>query len=743
VLALLPVLAIGRALAELLAHPAPATTAGRIGVGLAMTALLIGAVFFAYSIKYYLASILGLVLSFTSQERSRSEADIAGRIARRRPANGDGNGHLELGYDPMVSIHIACYNEQRVIERLLTACARLEYPRFEVVVVDDSTDGSVELLQRWRQVPGFKVIHRESRQGFKGGALAAALEATDPRAEYIVVFDADALPFPDAIRRFLPHFYSNGGLPPVALPQVAAVQSYQWHVLNKSESWLTEGVRVEYAGSYMVERPFQQVLGSMKMIAGTAYMIRADLIRELGWGQSLTEDWELTLRLYERGYKVIFTPYAETPAECVSTFSRLVRQRMRWAEGHAYNVRRSFGRILRSRAISLTEKFEFLYFSIYYLQSMLFVAGAVAWAVSELVLRAYVPGWTAALGWSLLFSNLLALPVMNATGLMLEDAPRRDFGGVFGALALSLLLVPFQAWASIKGLFEREEGPWFRTPKTGRVTDAIHHLRQLRQLRRWLKGGERRAAQPPRRWAAASIRRGSRRGWIAVACLAAVIAGLGALASRMPIAYANPDQLYLRNTTSTVNAGDESLDVQGPLLATKVFASGSSFTWLSTTSYSGGSVSSGTYTFKLDWATNSCGLLGASACTVTVTWGYCNSGCITLQSAAATFTFTLDAGSGSIGSQTQSATGSAMTLSGCSCNFYVRITSASSATAAWTLAYNGNIVVCTNQCDDTNIQTPSLPVAEQVFSLGGLMVLVPIGGWWLVRQAWPRRRRGG
>jgi hypothetical protein len=83
-----------------------------------------------------------------------------------------------------------------------------------------------------------------------------------------------------------------------------------------------------------------------------------------------------------------------------------------------------------------------------------------------------------------------------------------------------------------------------------------------------------------------------------------------------------------------------------------------------------------------------------------------------------------------------------MTLSGCSCNFYVRITSASSATAAWTLAYNGNIVVCTNQCDDTNIQTPSLPVVEQVLSLSGLVALCPIASWWLARHAWPRRPRG-
>src|SRR5258708_31830103 len=124
----------------------------------------------------------------------------------------------------------------------------------------------------------------------------------------------------------------------------------------------------------MVERPFQDAIGSLKMIAGTAYMIRADVLRQVGWGTSITEDWELTLRLYARGFKVVYTPYAETPAECVATFSRLARQRMRWAEGHCYNVRRHFGEIVRSRHIGFVEKLEFLFYSSYYLQAVLLIA---------------------------------------------------------------------------------------------------------------------------------------------------------------------------------------------------------------------------------------------------------------------------------------------------------------------------------------------------------------------------------
>ncbi|HEV2036184.1 MAG TPA: glycosyltransferase family 2 protein, partial [Candidatus Dormibacteraeota bacterium] len=489
------------------------------------------------------------------------------------------------------------YNEKRVIERLLQALDQLEYPEYEVVVVDDSNDESVQILQRWRDRPRFKILHRGSRKGYKGGALQEALKVTDPRTEYVVVFDADSVPFPDSIERLLPHFYrvsegrvnrtleSNfGRTEPTSEPgqikrraEVAAVQSYQWHVLNKSESWLTEAVRAEYSGSYMVERPFQDAVGALKMIAGTAYMIRADVLREVGWGTSITEDWELTLKLYARGYKVAYTPWAETPAECVSTFARLARQRMRWAEGHTHNVRKWFLPIMRSPYLTPLEKGEFLFDSTYYLQAALFVVGSVSWLISETVFHTHVPGWTALLGWSLLFSNIFALPLMNLGGLILEEAPRRDLQGVLGALVLSFALVPFQGWAALKGLISKDEGPWFRTPKTGRVTDEVHHLRRLHMLRRWLLGPRERrqdvrlarpAAPPP--VLRISGRRPSRWvGWTVALALLAAFGGMALLASQVPVVHAAGSPLYLHGTGTAPGCNPGTMD---PTVGSRVTA---------------------------------------------------------------------------------------------------------------------------------------------------------------------------
>ena len=489
----------------------------RIGLIFATIALGMGSVFFAYSMKYYLT--LALVLSFSRQpleEGGGFAVSLNGRLNNNHRNNRNGNGwlarifglmngngngerremvpagglqpsleHIKLKRYPFVSIHLPFYNEKKVADRILSACTSFDYPNFEIVVCDDSTDKTVKILEKWKSHPKVKVLHRKTRQGFKGGALAHALKHTDPKAEFVVVLDADFIPYPDTLELFIKYFkVNNNGSEDFSKSNLAVVGGYQWHVLNKSENWITRGVRAEYAGSYVIERPGREILGLIKQISGSVYMIRSDLLKKFGWGTSITEDFELTLKLYEQGYKVIYTPYIQGPAECVSTLKRLIRQRMRWAEGHSNNIRKMFFRLMRSPKLTLMEKLEVLYFSPYYLQAFLFLMGTFSWILSETVFRARLPFWTSLWGWSLVLTNFFSLPLMNAVGLFLEESEEKDYLGLLSFVALSYILVPFQAYASIKGFLEKEEGPWFRTPKTGKITDIFTRGK----FYRWLTG---------------------------------------------------------------------------------------------------------------------------------------------------------------------------------------------------------------------------------------------------------------
>jgi cellulose synthase/poly-beta-1,6-N-acetylglucosamine synthase-like glycosyltransferase/mannose-6-phosphate isomerase-like protein (cupin superfamily) len=482
---------------------------------------------------------------------------------------------------PFISVHLPMFNEKRVAERLLKACTSFTYgpdnnqalnqskhgsgqassgpAGYEIVVADDSTDETTaivqEYAQQWnsrlktkdQQGPRIKVIHRDTREGFKGGALKEALKHTDKRAEFIVVFDADFVPYPDTLELFIKYFQASAGslsfgkgtrvqgtgnreeenTKPYNLRpdtcNIAAVQGYQWHVLNKSENWITRGVRTEYSGSYVVERSGEELYKGLKQIAGSVYMVRRDLLERFKWGTSITEDFQLTLKLYEQGYKVIYTPYIQAPAECASTLKRLIRQRMRWAEGHSHNIRKMFSRLMFGKweeisnypnyskeirnsneknilgqldqldirhssqrkswipsPLKASEKLEFLYLSPYYLQAAFFLIGTISWLISETIFKARLPFWTSIWGWSLVLTNLLSLPLMNSIGLFLEEAEEKDFIGTMSFVLLSYILVPFQAYASVKGFIEEEEGPWFRTPKTGKVTDILRRGRLYR-----------------------------------------------------------------------------------------------------------------------------------------------------------------------------------------------------------------------------------------------------------------------
>ena len=220
VLAIGPIAALVKGFVDLVTQSKIQSGGDWIAYGFAFTGLFLGAVFFAYAVKYYLSTLMVLITTLATGRNGNGHngnghnGNGTQHAGLNRIANGNGNGngyHIDLGYHPFVSVHVAAYNEKRVIERLLTALSELEYPAYEVVLVDDSTDDSSLILERWKDRPGFKILHRNSRQGYKGGALNEALKVMDPRTEYVVVFDADSVPFPDSIDRFLPHFYHVNG----------------------------------------------------------------------------------------------------------------------------------------------------------------------------------------------------------------------------------------------------------------------------------------------------------------------------------------------------------------------------------------------------------------------------------------------------------------------------------------------------------------------------------------------------
>ncbi len=104
---------------------------------------------------------------------------------------------------PRVTIQLPIFNEQFVVDRLVDAICKMQYPRekLDIQVLDDSTDETVEVarevVERYRGMGHDIVyIHRTDRTGFKAGALDNGLKTA--KGDFVAIFDADFSPLSSA-----------------------------------------------------------------------------------------------------------------------------------------------------------------------------------------------------------------------------------------------------------------------------------------------------------------------------------------------------------------------------------------------------------------------------------------------------------------------------------------------------------------------------------------------------------------
>src|SRR5690606_14924748 len=124
---------------------------------------------------------------------------------------------------PLVSIHVPAYNEPPdMMIQTLDALARLDYPRFEVLVIDNNTkDPAVwqPVEEHCRQLgERFRFFHVDPLAGFKAGALNFALRQTAPEAAVVAVIDSDYMVEPDWLRALVPQF-ADANMAIVQAPQ--------------------------------------------------------------------------------------------------------------------------------------------------------------------------------------------------------------------------------------------------------------------------------------------------------------------------------------------------------------------------------------------------------------------------------------------------------------------------------------------------------------------------------------------
>jgi cellulose synthase/poly-beta-1,6-N-acetylglucosamine synthase-like glycosyltransferase len=246
---------------------------------------------------------------------------------------------------PHVTIQLPLFNESTVVERLLEAVAKMDYPteKLEIQVLDDSTDETRALtrahVERLRERGLDAVyIHRSDRVGYKAGALEHGLKIA--KGELIAVFDADFLPQPDFVRAVAGHF---------ADPKIAMVQT-RWGHMNREVSALTRIQAIMLDGHHLVENRARYGAGFLFNFSGTGGMWRKAAILDAGGWQhdTLTEDLDLSYRAQLRGWRFVYRPDVVTPSELPEEVSAVRAQQYRWAKGTVQTARKLMARVMRA-----------------------------------------------------------------------------------------------------------------------------------------------------------------------------------------------------------------------------------------------------------------------------------------------------------------------------------------------------------------------------------------------------------
>ena len=367
---------------------------------------------------------------------------------------------------PFISLHVPAHNEPPdMVLDTLRALLLLDYPNYEVIVIDDNTDEEAlwRPLEAWCARHGAKFKHLENWPGYKSGALNYALrEMTDPRAEIIGVIDSDYQLAPGFLRRCAPLFAD----PWVGFTQ--APQDYRgWQRARYYR-------RLYYSYSYFfaVSQPSRNERDGA-IFAGTMGLIRRVALEQLGgWDEwCITEDAELSLRLARAGWSGLHVDESWGKGIMPLTFEALKGQRYRWCFGGIQILRMHWRSLLPGREtpanrMSIGQRWSYLSGGLQWygdLLGLLFLVFLLAGAANL------------ATGGGELFRKLTAflvatVPVLVLLGLVRAvallrrgtGASWRDALGAFFIWQSTSLVV---ARASVLALFARKAA-FLRTPKT-------------------------------------------------------------------------------------------------------------------------------------------------------------------------------------------------------------------------------------------------------------------------------------
>jgi cellulose synthase/poly-beta-1,6-N-acetylglucosamine synthase-like glycosyltransferase len=314
------------------------------------------------------ASILAYFVGINAAYLAQNLLALRGIRAYVQRWGGEARPWIHTGFEPPISVIVPMHDEEATAATSVRSFLQLEYPEFEVVVVNDgSKDRTLEVLVeafdlrpfpeashdrvptrpvrgvfRSARYPNLRVVDKEN--GRKADALNAGLNrAVHPLA---LMVDGDSFLQRDSLLRVVQPFLEDpttvacGGTVRIANGCTATGGFLTDIALPRST--LAKFQIVEYMRAFLFGRMGWAPLNALCIISGAFGLFHRETVLAAGGlrADALGEDMELTVRLHRRlrleeprPYRITFLPDPICWTEAPEDLGTLGRQRARWQHG--------------------------------------------------------------------------------------------------------------------------------------------------------------------------------------------------------------------------------------------------------------------------------------------------------------------------------------------------------------------------------------------------------------------------
>lgn len=366
---------------------------------------------------------------------------------------------------PLITVLVPMHDEGKVAAACLDALLNSEYPedRLSIVAIDDhSTDDTAEILAEYAEAhPRVKIVSIEGPVRGKANALNVALEEVD--SELVLVFDADYTPGRGLIRTLINAFVD---------PEIGAVMG-RVVPRNTSRNMLTRLLSMERSGGYQVDQQARYNFNLLPQYGGTVGGFRRRLLVQLGGfdRHALAEDTELTAKIFQAGWKIVYDNRAECYEEVPETWESRFKQLRRWSRGHNRVLWSYLWSLVNTPVLTLPQRVDSALLLLCYAVPPILIVGWLA-ALALFLMGRLPYGGGILLAFCVVLYNAFGnfAPVYQvATAEVLDGSTTRLL-----LLPYLFYMFPFNSWSITTGFIDAagdivksRRGRWDKTARVG------------------------------------------------------------------------------------------------------------------------------------------------------------------------------------------------------------------------------------------------------------------------------------